>query len=305
LKKLLITFALLAAFATQAHAVAVGDTWYDPFIVLNADGTAGRQNTDLSLFTATVKKDLAQAAYTSITPAFRNRSTTTGVHDMLVVPTETGYYEIFVQYSGTDYWTFYETVTARDVDDVLPTNVFNGYTDDITSGGSGGATEAQVKDIVFNNNTGLSRKFINLSGVVTRKSALTTLNVDCVGRVGAESPAVSGQEFHVFKGNAFTRAIIVTDSDGSSAFDLTGYSARFAVKDDITSATFSVASRDVTADIAADPTTGIINLEILAADTSSLDTGVYWAEIQISTDGTSWFTAWQADFYVDPSVYVP
>jgi UDP-3-O-acyl-N-acetylglucosamine deacetylase len=82
------------------------------------------------------------------------------------------------------------------------------------------------------------------------------------------------------QGASFSTSVTIADSDGN-AFDLTDYSAQAQIRktyESITATNFSTT-------ISVNPTTGLITLELTAAQTAALEPGRYVYDLIISSSG--------------------
>jgi UDP-3-O-acyl-N-acetylglucosamine deacetylase len=82
------------------------------------------------------------------------------------------------------------------------------------------------------------------------------------------------------QGSTFSTSVTIADSDGI-AFDLTDYSAQAQIRktyESITATNFSTT-------ISVNPTTGLITLELTAAQTAALEPGRYVYDLIISSSG--------------------
>jgi hypothetical protein len=82
------------------------------------------------------------------------------------------------------------------------------------------------------------------------------------------------------QGATFSTSVTITDEEGN-ALDLTNYSAQAQLRktyDSLTSVDFSTT-------IAADPLSGLISLELTAAQTAALEAGRYVYDLVITSNG--------------------
>ena len=102
------------------------------------------------------------------------------------------------------------------------------------------------------------------------------------------------------QGVTFQRSITATDSEGD-ALDLTGYTARMQVRRDIGSATVLISLTTENGRITLGGDQGTVDLEISAADTSSIPRpGVY--DLEIISSGGIVTRLLKGKFELDPEV---
>lgn len=91
-------------------------------------------------------------------------------------------------------------------------------------------------------------------------------------------------EIRIYRGDSLELSVPVTYQSDGTAFDLTGYTAKFTAKS-VPSKADSTAAISVDGTISS-PSTGIITFSI-APDDTDINPGVYWYDVQIVDTGNS------------------